>query len=80
MDTDHKNHRQVLFQKLDKKWYVFAESQDGPVCAILPEGMDPRKGKLELYEILEDHLPMVSSAPLKTSKLKKRPPEGLATS
>jgi hypothetical protein len=50
---------EVLFQKLGATWYVFSESGDDMVYSALPDGMDPRNTKLELIEIVEEHLKKV---------------------
>lgn len=50
----------VLFQKLGNTWYVFTEVEDKFVYSALPEGMDPRTTKLELFEVIEEHMKRVS--------------------
>jgi hypothetical protein len=50
---------EVLFQKLGATWYVFSESGDEMVYSALPSGMDPRSTKLELIEIVEEHMKKV---------------------
>lgn len=51
---------EVLFQKLGQTWYVFSEINNELVYSALPEGMDPRETKLELYHVIEDHMKKVS--------------------
>ncbi len=51
---------EVLFQKLGNTWYVFTEVNDDFVYSALPEGMDPRSTKLELYEVIEEHMERVA--------------------
>ena len=46
----------VLFQKLGHNWFVFAEVNGELIYSSLPKGMDPRTTKLELYDVIEDHL------------------------
>ncbi|MDH4468616.1 MAG: hypothetical protein QE271_11205 [Bacteriovoracaceae bacterium] len=46
----------VLFQKLGNTWYVFSDLDNEIIYSAMPEGMDPRTTKLELYEIIEEHL------------------------
>ena len=46
----------VLFQKLGPNWFVFTEVNGEVVYSSLPKGLDPRKTKLELYDVIEDHL------------------------
>ncbi|PIK14748.1 hypothetical protein [Halobacteriovorax sp. JY17] len=50
---------EVLFQKLGNTWYVFTEVNEEVIYSAMPEGMDPRETKLELYEIIEDHMDKV---------------------
>jgi len=52
---------EVLFQKLGNTWYVFTEVNDDFVYSALPDGMDPRSTKLELYEVIEEHMERVAS-------------------
>lgn len=51
---------EVLFQKLGQTWYVFSEINNELVYSALPEGMDPRETKLELFHVIEDHMKKVS--------------------
>ena len=51
---------EVLFQKLGSTWYIFTEIKGEMVYSALPNGMDPYTTKLELYEVIEDHLSKVS--------------------
>lgn len=61
METKKDNtEREVLFQKLGTKWYVFTEIGNDFVYSALPEGIDPRTTKLELFNVIEDHLERVS--------------------
>lgn len=50
---------EVLFQKLGATWYVFSESGNDMVYSALPDGMDPRTTKVELLEIVEEHMKKV---------------------
>lgn len=52
---------EVLFQKLGATWYVFSESGDDMVYSALPDGMDPRTTKVELLEVVEEHLKKVKN-------------------
>jgi hypothetical protein len=52
----------VLFQKLGNSWYIFAEVNNEFVYSVLPDGMDPRSTKLELYEVIEDHMKKVAKS------------------
>lgn len=54
------NDREVLFQKLGNTWYVFTETENDVVYSCLPEGMTPHTTKLELFEVIEDHLDRVA--------------------
>ena len=51
---------EVLFQKLGGRWYVFSEVEEDFVYSPLPEGIDPRETKLELFNIIEEHILRVS--------------------
>lgn len=51
---------EVLFQKLGTTWYVFTEVQGDMVYSALPNGMDPHTTKLELFEVIEEHMQKVS--------------------
>ena len=52
--------REVLFQQLGNTWYVFTEIEEDVVYSVLPDGMDPRSTKLELFEVIEDHMVKVA--------------------
>lgn len=60
---------EVLFQKLGNTWYVFTEVGQDFIYSALPDGMDPRTTKLELFEVIEEHMNRVSQS------YKKRDPE-----
>jgi len=55
--------KEVLFQKLGKTWYIFTEVNEKVIYSAMPEGMDPRSTKLELYDVIEDHLKKVAEQP-----------------
>ncbi|OUR98756.1 hypothetical protein A9Q84_04915 [Halobacteriovorax marinus] len=65
---------EVAFQKLGNTWYVFTEVNDEVIYSAMPDGMDPRETKLELYEIIEDHMERV----VKYHQDAKRSPEAAA--
>ncbi len=46
----------VLFQKIGNRWYVFAEVDGETVFTPMPEDVDPKTTKLELYHIIEEHV------------------------
>ena len=48
--------KDMLFQKIGNKWYVFAEIDNEMFFSPFPEGMDPKETKLEYYQIIEDHM------------------------
>ena len=54
------NDREVLFQKLGNTWYVFTETNNDVVYSALPQGMTPHTTKLELFEVIEDHMEKVA--------------------
>jgi hypothetical protein len=53
--------RDVLFQKIGKNWFIFSQVDNEVVYSIMPEGMDPKTTKLELYEIIENHMAKVAT-------------------
>jgi hypothetical protein len=50
----------VLFQKLGNTWYVFTEVDSKMYYSALPDGLDPRSTKLELHEVIQDHMKKVA--------------------
>ncbi len=60
--------KDVLFQKIGNTWFIFSEVNNEIVYSVMPAGMDPKTTKLELYEIIEEHMTKVASH-------KKRAPE-----
>ena len=60
MTTSQALENEVLFQKLGTSWYIFTEVRGEVVYSILPEGMDPHSTKLELYDVIEDHMKKVA--------------------
>lgn len=48
--------QKVLFQKLGNTWFIFSELNNEVIYSAMPEGMDPRATKLELYEVIEEHM------------------------
>lgn len=66
METQKQNQKpssikDVLFQKIGQTWFIFSENEGEMVYSVMPEGMDPRTTKLELYQIIEDHMGRVAS-------------------
>lgn len=55
-----KNHKDVLFQKIGNTWFIFTEQNGELIYSVMPEGMDPRTTKLELYQIIEEHMDRVA--------------------
>ncbi len=53
--------KEVLFQKLGNTWYIFTEVNEELIYSVLPHGMDPHTTKLELYEVIEDHMRKVAN-------------------
>jgi hypothetical protein len=51
---------EVLFQRLGNTWFVFTEVKGEMIYSALPNGMDPRTTKLELYDVIEEHMEKVS--------------------
>lgn len=52
--------KEVLFQKMGNTWYVFTEVSGDMIYSALPTGMDPHTTKLELFEVIEEHMEKVS--------------------
>lgn len=53
--------KDVLFQKIGNNWFIFSEVNNEVVYSVMPQGMDPKTTKLELYEIIEEHMTKVAS-------------------
>lgn len=64
-NTNSKNtkasHKDVLFQRIGNTWFIFTEANGEMVYSVMPEGMDPKTTKLELYQIIEEHMERVAS-------------------
>lgn len=60
MQAKQFNDTEVLFQKLGNTWYAFSEVEGDVIYSTLPEGLDPRTTKLELFEIIEGHMQKVA--------------------
>ncbi len=69
-NTVENNVKDVLFQKVGNTWFIFSEVNGEVVYSVMPAGMDPKTTKLELYQIIEDHMSKVASH--------KRSPEAVA--
>jgi hypothetical protein len=54
---------EVLFQKLGQTWYIFTEINHEVVYSAMPEGMDPKSTKLELFDVIEEHMKKVATQP-----------------
>ncbi len=61
--TTHKkpSSKDVLFQRIGHTWFIFAEYNGEMIYSVMPEGMDPKTTKLELYQIIEEHMDRVAS-------------------
>ena len=59
-NTIQKLPSEVLFQKLGNKWYVFSEVENDFIYSPLPDGINPKTTKLELFEVIEEHIVRVS--------------------
>jgi len=60
--------KDVLFQKIGNTWFIFSEVNNEVVYSVMPQGMDPKDTKLELYNIIEDHLTKVASHKRRSSE------------
>ncbi len=63
--------KDVLFQKIGNTWFIFSEVNNEVVYSVMPHGMDPKTTKLELFEIIEEHMTKVAAN-------KRRAPEAVA--
>lgn len=61
--SNNESMNEVLFQKLGATWYIFTEVNSEFVYSAMPEGMDPRSTKLELFEVIESHMAKVATHP-----------------
>lgn len=52
--------KEVLFQKLGDTWYVFTEVESDFIYSALPAGINPVETKLELFEVIEEHMGKVA--------------------
>ncbi len=52
--------KDVLFQKIGNTWFIFSEVNNEVVYSVMPKGMDPKETKLELFEIIEEHMTKVA--------------------
>ena len=60
MGTQNTKIQDVLFQKIGQTWFIFSEIDGELIYSTMPEGMDPRSTKLELYQVIEEHLSRVA--------------------
>jgi hypothetical protein len=58
--TNREESKEVLFQKLGNTWYVFTEINEELIYSALPTGMDPHSTKMELFEVIEEHMQKIS--------------------
>ncbi len=66
MTKNSQLNNEVLFQKLGNRWYVFSEVENDFIYSPLPEGVNPKTTKLELFEVIENHIIRVSQHMKKT--------------
>ncbi len=59
-NTQNTNENEVLFQKLGETWYVFTEVENDFIYSALPTGMNPMETKLELFQVIEEHMEKVA--------------------
>ncbi len=52
--------KDVLFQKIGNTWFIFSEINNEVVYSVMPQGMNPKETKLELFEIIEEHMTKVA--------------------
>jgi hypothetical protein len=63
------NVKDVLFQKIGNTWFIFSEVNNEVVYSVMPNGMDPKSTKLELYEIIEEHMTKMASHKRQSSEV-----------
>lgn len=68
MNTTQELNNEVLFQKLGQTWYIFTEINNQLIYSAMPDGMDPMTTKLELFDVIEDHMQKVATHPRYNSK------------
>lgn len=56
MKLSNNQEHDFLFQKLGNTWFVFGEMQGELIYTALPEGIDPKSTKMELFEVIENHI------------------------
>ena len=61
--------KEVLFQKLGETWYVFTEVENDFIYSALPTGLNPMETKLELFEVIEEHMEKVADHYKTTEKV-----------
>ncbi len=52
---------EILFQKLGNTWYAFTEVDGEFLFRALPQGLDPRKTKIEFTQILHSDFSNVTT-------------------
>jgi len=52
--------KDVLFQKIGNTWFIFSEVNNEVIYSVMPQGMDPHTTKLELFEVIEEHMMKVA--------------------
>lgn len=62
------NVKDVLFQKIGNTWFIFSEVNNEVVYSVMPHGMDPKETKLELYNIIEEHMTKVAGHKRRSSE------------
>jgi len=69
MEKSLKQEIEVLFQKLGNTWYVFSEINNDFIYSALPSGLNPKTTKLELFEVIEEHIKKVSNIEEKSTSV-----------
>ncbi len=67
MQDSNSVNTEVLFQQLGNTWYAFSEINNEVIYSALPEGIDPRTTKLELFDVIEDHMQKIALATTEVS-------------
>lgn len=58
--ANQSSQQDVLFQKLGETWFAFTQIGDEFVYSALPNGINPHETKIEMFEVIEEHMEKVA--------------------
>ena len=58
--ANQSSQQDVLFQKLGETWFAFTQIGDEFVYSALPSGINPHETKIEMFEVIEEHMEKVA--------------------